>query len=257
MRSSRRTVNPVLLSELRGPVEILSLNRPERRNAMLPELMDALAERLDRATHPTTLTGAGRAFCVGADLKWLAATDDPALAVAQLVARHHAAVRSLLDTPVPVIAAINGPTAGGGLSLALASDYRIAGASATFTAAYFRLGLTPDGGTSLFLPRTIGLTRTLELLMTNRTVGAAEAHEWGLVNEVVPDEQLLDRACEVAAAMRRVPAQTLRTTRRLLDAASGPGLETQLQREAVAMRAAARQPAFRSALRAFLEGRSS
>jgi 2-(1,2-epoxy-1,2-dihydrophenyl)acetyl-CoA isomerase len=243
--------------EIRGEVHVITLDRPERRNAMVPELMEALAERL-RLAHteplrPIVLTGAGPAFCVGADLKWLGTCADPAEGVAQLVARHHAAVLALLSTPVPVVAAVNGPAAGGGLSLALAADYRLAGARATFTAAYFALGLPPDGGNSAFLSRTIGQARTMELLLTNRRLSAGEALDWGLVSEVIPDDRLLERACEVAAGMLRVPAATLLATRRLLDASGAEDLASHLQREALAIRGAARHPHFRAALQAFLE----
>jgi 2-(1,2-epoxy-1,2-dihydrophenyl)acetyl-CoA isomerase len=247
----------VLGREVRGDVEVITLARPERRNAMVPELMDALLAYLQHlapdAGRPIVLTGQGPAFCVGADLKWLGTCADPAEGVARLVARHHAAVLALVAAPVPVVAAINGPTAGGGLSLALAADYRVAAASATFTAAYFLLGLPPDGGNSALLPRAVGLARAMELLLTNRTLNAGEAREWGLVNQVVPDERLLDEACQTAAGLLRVPSATLLDTRRLLGRAGYQGLETQLQREAVAMRSAARRPAFRTALRAFLE----
>jgi 2-(1,2-epoxy-1,2-dihydrophenyl)acetyl-CoA isomerase len=195
------------------------------------------------------LTATGRAFCAGADLKWLASCHDPALAVAELVAAHHAAIGLLLDMPAPVIAAINGIVAGGGLGLALAADYRIACHSATFTAAYFRLGLTPDGGASAFLERTIGTTRAMELLLTNRTLSAGEALSWGMVNEVVPDDELLARALAFARWLPRVPSYTLLQTRRLLDMAY---IRNQLQLESVAIRTAARGEHFRRALAEFV-----
>ena len=245
----------MISTEARGPVDVLVLDRPERRNALVPALADALAERLREigATgRPIVLTGAGSAFCVGADLYWLGALDDPAEGVAEMVAAHHAVVSAMLHTPVPIIAAINGPAAGGGLSLALAADYRVASTRATFTAAYFKLGLTPDGGSSLFLVRAIGLGRTMELLLTNRRLLAEEAAVWGLVNEVAPEAHLLEYACQAAERMLalEIPAATLLASRKLLDTT---GLEAQLQRESVAIRTAARQPAFRKALRAFLE----
>ena len=247
----------MIATETRGPVELLVLNRPEQRNALVPELIDGLAAELRRLKalgRPIVLTGAGPAFCVGADLKWLAAYADPAQGVAELVAAHHAVISAMFDTPVPIIAAVNGATAGGGLSLALAADYRVASSRASFTAAYFRLGLPPDGGNSAFLERAIGASRAMELLLTNRRLTAEEACAWGLVNEVVQDaaeDALLDRACEVASRLVQPPGSTLLATRRLLDTA---GLDTQLQRESVAIRTAARQPFFRAALRAFLEG---
>jgi 2-(1,2-epoxy-1,2-dihydrophenyl)acetyl-CoA isomerase len=200
------------------------------------------------------LTGTGRAFCSGADLKWLAAQHDPALGVAELVAVHHSAILTLLELRVPVIAAINGAVAGGGLGLALATDYRIAGEGATFTAAYFRLGLTPDGGSSAFLERTIGAARALELLLTNRTLNAREALEWHLINDVVADGVLLERAVDFARSLPPVTGYTLLQTRRLLDMA---GIRHQLQLESVAIRTAARGEVFRAALRAFVEAHPS
>src|SRR5262249_32770367 len=119
-----------------------------------------------------------------------------------------------------------------------------------FTAAYFRLGLTPDGGSSAFLERTIGPARTRELLLTNRRLGAHEAFTWGMVNEVVGDDQLLDRAVAFANGLAEVPSYTLLMTRRLLDASY---LRNQLQLESVAIRTAARGEFFRAALMKFHE----
>lgn len=242
----------MISTELRGEVGIMRLNRPERRNALVPEQMDALANQLTRLAtgcRALVLTGTGSTFCPGADLKWLATLHDPSLGVAELVAVYHRAISMLLDTPVPVVAAVNGAVAGGGLGLALASDFRVAAESATFTAAYFRLGLTPDGGATAFLTRMIGPARTLELLLTNRRVEAPEALSLGLVNEVVADADLLDRAVEAASSFLRVPGYTLLETRRLLDLT---GIRNQLQLESVAIRTAARGAHFREALRDFL-----
>jgi 2-(1,2-epoxy-1,2-dihydrophenyl)acetyl-CoA isomerase len=156
-----------------------------------------------------------------------------------------------------VIAAVNGPAAGGGLSLAMVADYRIASSNATFTAAYFRLGLPLDGGASAFLVTTIGAARTMELLLTNRTLAPDEALAWGLVNEVVPPEILLERACEVAGRFGGLPAETLLTTRRLLDTATSHTLSAQLDAEEAAMRAAAQRPEFKQALESFLSRQST
>jgi 2-(1,2-epoxy-1,2-dihydrophenyl)acetyl-CoA isomerase len=234
--------------ERRGGVDVLWLDRPERHNALVPALVEALAEHLRRPGRAVVLTGAGRSFCVGADLAWLQASQDPAESVALLVAAHHAAVGAMREAPVPVLAAVNGAAAGGGLSLALAADVRLAGARATFTCAYSRLGLPPDGGTSAFLLRAVGASRAMELLLLNRSLGATEALAWGLVNEVVPDEELVDRACALGEALGDIPPETLVATRRLLDAAGALPLETVLQREALAMRAASRRPAFQERL---------
>jgi 2-(1,2-epoxy-1,2-dihydrophenyl)acetyl-CoA isomerase len=243
----------VIRSEVRDGVAIVRMERTERHNALVPEMMAALVERLVQVAQdgrPIVLTGSGRAFCAGADLKWLGAHHDPALGVADLVAMHHSAILTLLELRSPVIAAINGAVAGGGLGLALAADYRIAGEGATFTAAYFRLGLTPDGGSSAFLERTIGAARALELLLTNRTLNAREALEWHLINDVVGDPVLVERAVDFARNLPPVPGYALLQTRRLLDMA---GIRHQLQLESVAIRTAARGEVFRDALRAFVE----
>jgi 2-(1,2-epoxy-1,2-dihydrophenyl)acetyl-CoA isomerase len=243
----------VISTQTRDGIAVIQLNRPDGHNALVPAMLESLVEHLQRAGatgRPVVLTATGPTFCPGADLKWLSSYHDPALAVADLVAVHHLAISALLDMPVPVIAAINGSVAGGGLGLALAADYRIAAHGATFTAAYFRLGLTPDGGSSAFLERTIGAARTLELLLTNRRLKADDAHAWGLVSEVVADDALLDRAIAFATSLAAVPAYALRQSRRLLDTIN---MRDQLQLEAVAIRTAARGAVFRAALKAFLD----
>lgn len=241
----------MIRSEVRDGVAIVHLERTARHNALIPEMLSALVEQLEQINQdgrPIVLTGAGRAFCSGADLKWLGGHHDPALGVAELVALHHSAILTLLEMRSPVIAAVNGAVAGGGLGLALAADYRIAGESASFTAAYFRLGLTPDGGSSAFLERTIGVARALELLLTNRTLSARDALAWHLINEVVADDVLLERSVEFARTLPPVPGYALLQTRRLLDMG---GIRHQLQLESVAIRTAARGPVFRAALQAF------
>jgi 2-(1,2-epoxy-1,2-dihydrophenyl)acetyl-CoA isomerase len=243
----------LISTETRHDVAIVRIERPERRNAMVPEMLAELVDQLrglNDASRPIVLTGSGAAFCPGADLKWLADCPDPAVGVAELVALLHSAIAALLNLAVPSIAAVNGMTAGGGLGLALAADYRLASDRASFTAAYFRLGLTPDGGSSAFLQRIIGSARTMELLLTNRTLDAREAHAWGLVNGVVPHSELVDQAVALAERLVRVPSATLLETRRLLDMT---GIHNQLQLEAVAIRTAAKQPEFRAALQAFVE----
>jgi 2-(1,2-epoxy-1,2-dihydrophenyl)acetyl-CoA isomerase len=146
---------------------------------------------------------------------------------------------------VPVIAALNGAVAGGGMGLVLTTDYCVAAESASFTAAYARLGLTPDGGVTAFLERSVGMARARELLLTNRRLAAREAYEWGLVNEVVPDAELMPRAVAFAATLEGISGYPLLQTRRLLDASY---LHNQLQLESVAIRTAAKREFFHKAL---------
>jgi 2-(1,2-epoxy-1,2-dihydrophenyl)acetyl-CoA isomerase len=243
----------VITTESRDGIPIVRLDRPTRRNAMIPSMLQELVEHLRGAAasgRPVILTATGPTFCVGADVNWLGSLHDPALGVADLVAVHHLAVTTIVEMPVPVVTAINGPVAGGGIGLALAPDYIIAATHATFTTAYFRLGLTPDGGSSAFLERTIGAARTLELLLTNRALSAQDAHAWGLVNEVVDDDELLDRALTFAGSLFPVAPYALLQTRRLLDSNY---LRNQLQLESVAIRTAARGQIFKAAVRHYLE----
>lgn len=256
------TATPPLLECKRvgDGIEVLLLNRPERRNAMVPELMAALAHEVRtrgaRAdTRALVLGGNGPAFCVGADLKWLGTLPDPAEGIATLVAGHHEVVRAMRQSPVPIAAAVNGAAAGGGMSLALAADCRVAARSATFTAAYFRLGLTPDGGNSTFLVRAIGAARAMTLLLTNRSLSADQAAAWGLVDEVVPMGALMEHAVTFAEHVAGVPAETLLATRRLLDAAATTPILEQLAAEEASMRTFARRPEFSEALARFVQGR--
>ena len=239
----------------RAGIAVVALDRPQRHNALVPELLEELVRELKIAAasgRPVVLTGSATSFCPGADLKWLGEFADPSQGVAELVAVHHLAILTLLEMPVPVIAAINGPVAGGGLGLALAADHRVASTTASFTAAYFRLGLTPDGGSSAFLQLLIGRTRTLEMLLTNRRIDAQEALAWTLVNEVVEPSELLDRACGFANSLEHVPHYALRETRKLLDSIN---IRDQLQLESVSIRTASRGQYFRDALRRFIDAR--
>ena len=191
-------------------VRVITLDRPHRLNAMSAELIGDLHRAIDDAgadqeCRVVVITGAGRGFCAGLDLKEPPA-HRPGAANASPQSRMHvqqaiaAFVPKLRGLRQPVIAAVNGPASGGGLALALASDIRIAAASATFNAAFVRIGLSGcDIGVSWLLPRLIGAGRSHELLLTGRLVDAAEADRIGLVNRVVPDGEVLDAALATAA----------------------------------------------------------
>ncbi|WP_395109907.1 enoyl-CoA hydratase-related protein [Actinomadura sp. SCN-SB] len=183
---------------------MITLNRPERLNAFTTEMRGLYLEALDRADHDPgvraiVVTGAGRAFCAGADFKALEGLD-----AATLRARNDAQ-RLPFDTAMrlrkPLIAAVNGPAAGIGLAHTLMADLRFAAPGATFTTAFARLGLTAEGGTAWLLSRLVGTARALDLLYSSRTVGAEEAERIGLVQWIVPAEELLDRARAYAAGL--------------------------------------------------------
>src|SRR3954453_17890645 len=196
-------MNTILVSNPAPGVTQLTLNRPERLNAMTHELVAELHEGLDlvaadRSCRAVILTGAGRGFCAGLDLKGAGVapgSEGMGTAAGGMRGQQHIArlVPHMRATPQPIIAAVNGPAAGGGLALALASDVRIAGQSAKFNVAFVRIGLSGcDIGVSWMLPRLIGASRAWELMLTGRIIDASEADKIGLVSRVVPDDELLD-----------------------------------------------------------------
>jgi enoyl-CoA hydratase len=203
-------MSTVLVTQPAEGVTLLTLNRPEKLNAMDLELVTELLAALDRAgsdrdCRAIVVTGAGRGFCAGLDLGGYGTPDDAAgrgpvgagMAVQQQIASLVPKLRSLHQ---PVISAVNGAAAGGGLALALASDVRIAGASAKFNVAFVRIGLSGcDIGTSWLLPRLIGASRAWELMLTGRVIDSAEADKIGLVSRLVPDGEVVDAALETAA----------------------------------------------------------
>ena len=208
MTLATTTFAHLLVEEAEPGLFVVTLNRPGRLNAIHDELWDeldllcAVVER-DPDVRVVVLTGAGRGFCSGADLDTITALPDwgvtDFLRLQEKGARIVARVKAL---PVPVVAAVNGPAAGGGLALALAADVRVAAPEARFNVAFVRLGLSGcDVGVSWLLPRIVGLGHASELMLTGRLVGAEDAHRIGLVNRVVPADQLLPAALGLAAEM--------------------------------------------------------
>src|SRR5262245_61817396 len=184
-----------LTIERAAQVATITLNRPEAFNALDlalgRELFHAALEvDEDPAIRCVVITGAGRAFCAGGDVKGFA-DNLPRIGILlkELTTYLHGAVSRLCRSDKPVIMAVNGVAAGGGFSLALSGDLVIAAESARFTMAYSRIAATPDGSSSYFLPRLIGVRRAMELYLNNRVLSAREAFEWGLVTRVVPDAE--------------------------------------------------------------------
>src|SRR5436305_6288025 len=179
----------------------ITLNRPDVLNALNREVHARIFEALERARSDTSIravviTGAGRGFCVGQDLQEFAGgAGDVAQNLRENYHRNVLAIRSLEK---PVIAAVNGAAAGAGMSLALACDVRIASRSASFVPAFIKIGLIPDSGGTWLVRRLLGASRAFEWLTPGRKLGAYDARAWGLVNEVVPADELMVRAREVA-----------------------------------------------------------
>ena len=252
----------LLTLEKRGHVAILTLNRPESLNALgAPGDGDAVAATCeavngDLDVRCVVLTGAGRMFCAGGDISGFSAAggDAPAY-VAALARRAHDSITILARMQKPVLALVNGPAAGFGMSLALVGDLVLAARSANFTTAYGGIGLTPDGGMSWVLPRLVGLRRAQDMLLGNRRVGSEEAERIGLITRLVEDEVLAAEGAMLAAQLAAKPVAAFSAARALLLASYGSSLEDQLDREAATIGLAAAGPEFREGIGAFLAKR--
>jgi 2-(1,2-epoxy-1,2-dihydrophenyl)acetyl-CoA isomerase len=240
-----------------GGVLTITLNRPDTLNAFNQAMHDALAAALKEARDPevraVVLTGAGRGFCVGQDLNEF--REAPGDIGARLRGNYHPNILAIRRLEKPVLAAVNGPAAGAGLSFACACDLRIAADSATFVPAFISIGLIPDSGGTYFVSRLLGPAKAFEWLTSGRTLTAAEAHAWGLVSEVVEADSLAPRAAELAAELSAKPTRAIGMTKRLIDQAAASTLEDQLEREAQLQTAATRTEDFREGVDAFLEKR--
>lgn len=224
--------------EIRDGVAHLTLNRPKSANAldlaMTRELVD-VAKVCDRdpAVRAVLLTGAGRMFCAGGDLRSFAAAEDsiPDL-VREVATTLHESLSIFARMDAPIVAAVNGIAAGAGMSLVCHADMAIAAESAKFMMAYTAAGLTPDGSSTFFLPRILGRRRSIELMLTNRRLSAAEAAEWDIVNRVVPDDELMAEAGALAMRLATGPTRAFGGVKKLMVASTTNDLEAQMDLEA-------------------------
>ncbi|HZZ90241.1 MAG TPA: enoyl-CoA hydratase-related protein [Caulobacteraceae bacterium] len=254
-----------LLGEVRDGVAIFTLNRPAARNALTDRLTPALRAGIARCdADPEVgaflITGAGRAFCAGGDVKGMGTSEGAATAaldarVAELVKRQRALTGALVGSRKPSVAALPGPAAGAGLSLALACDLRLAAASAYVRTAYVRIGLPGDYGIHWLLTRAVGPGRARELMLLSEDVDAARCEQLGLVNQVVPDEDLFETAFNVAAKLAAGPRQTLAIIKDNLDDASRLDFLASLDAEAARMVEHGASAETQEAIRAFVERR--
>lgn len=247
----------------RGGVARIELNRPEKMNAWDTQLGLDLRDAVERTSaddevRAILLTGAGRGFSSGADLS---AGFDPTPeghpdVHTALVERYHPIITGLRDAPKPVIAAVNGGAVGIGCSLALAADLVLAAESAYFLLAFVNIGLVPDGGASAFIPARIGLTRATEMAMLGERLPAPKALEWGLVNAVHPDGELLGAADALAAKLASGPTRSYAGSKRQLNAWLYSGLNQQLELEAAIQQEQAASKDFAEGALAFLQKRA-
>jgi 2-(1,2-epoxy-1,2-dihydrophenyl)acetyl-CoA isomerase len=243
-----------------GPVATLTLDRPEALNALTVAVKVALREALeriaaDRAVRVVILTGAGRAFCAGQDLAERDLPDAAPLDV-ELRERYNPIIRALRSMGQPVIAAVNGVAAGAGASLAFACDLRIAADEARFILAFGRIGLVPDSGATWFLPRLVGTARAAEIALVGDPINAEEALRMGLVSRVVPVDQLMTQARELADRIAAGAPLALALTKGALDRAATIDLETTLEGEATLQGIAGASADHAEGLAAFREKRA-
>lgn len=247
-----------ILTQLDDGLFTITLNRPDAANGFdfaLAEQLHAAAIEADQnhAIRAVLLTGAGRFFSAGGDVKLFAdAGDDVGRALHRLTAHIHGAASLFHRMDAPVIVAVNGVAAGGGFSLSLCGDLVLAAESAKFMMAYTSVGLSMDGSSSYFLPRLIGLRRTQELLLTNRRLSAAEALDWGLITRVVPDGQLLSEATQLGKELATGPTACIGECKRLLAGSFAAGIETQAQLESRSIARTSRGHDGQEGLAAFL-----
>jgi 2-(1,2-epoxy-1,2-dihydrophenyl)acetyl-CoA isomerase len=249
-----------------GGAATIELNRPEALNAWNGALGDELLEAVravaqDDEVRAVVLTGAGRAFSSGADLRDVTSrerTPEGHVDLRSLLnERYHPIITTIRTMPKPVLAAVNGPAVGIGLSLALAADLIVAAESAYLLLAFVNIGLVPDGGSSLFVPTRVGLARATEMAMLGERVTAAQALEWGLINRVVPDAEF---AGEVAALRDRLAAGPTRSyagTKRQLNHWLYARMDEQLALEADIQQEMAASGDFAEGVAAFIEKRAA
>ena len=246
-----------VLTSRAGAVLTITLNRPEVYNAFNRELHAALHEALtearDTAIRCVVVTGAGKGFCAGQDLKEFG---EVSTSIGDALERtYHPNIRLVRALEKPVIAAVNGPAAGAGLSFACACDIRVASDTATFVPGFVGIGLVPDSGGTWFIHRLLGFARAFEWMCANTRLSAAEALEWGLVSEVISADGFDSRVAELAAEWAARPTLAVGRTKQLFEHAFSASLEEQLALEAELQQASVGTADFREGYKAFLEKR--
>jgi 2-(1,2-epoxy-1,2-dihydrophenyl)acetyl-CoA isomerase len=242
-------------------VAVLRFNRPDAGNSLNRAMADELVETVVSWTHDPSvrcivIAANGKVFMGGGDVAGFHAAGDAAPAfIDALTVPFHAALARLAKADAPVIAAVTGSVGGAGMSLVAACDLVIAGETTKYTMAYTKIGLSPDGTSSFFLSRVVGLRRASELVLTNRVLTASEALEWGLLTRVVPDAEVLDQAIALATQLAAGPTKAYGLAKRLMLEGASSALETAMERESAAIAIAAGSADGREGLAAFVEKR--
>lgn len=245
----------------RDGVALIRFSRPQEMNAITLALASEMRQALDdagddEAVRAVLLTGSGRAFCAGGDVRaFHAGLDGPPEHLRGILLHFHAAIARMAALDKPVIGAVNGVAAGAGMALSLAVDLAIAAESATFVMAYTRIGASPDGSSTYFLPRVVGVRKAMELALLNEPLTATDALHLGLVNQVVPDAELEEASGTLAARLAAGPTRAYARTRRLIRESLSNDLAVQLEAEGESIIASATTEDFREGVGAFVEKR--
>ncbi|WP_052592030.1 enoyl-CoA hydratase-related protein [Aureispira sp. CCB-QB1] len=240
-------------------VAILTLNRPKAFNSFNREMAFALLERLDACAKDETiraivLTGEGRAFCAGQDLK--EATEDNGISFEMILNEHYnPIIKAIRTIKKPVLAAVNGVAAGAGANIAFACDMTIAKKSASFTQAFSKIGLVPDSGGTFFLPRLVGMQRATAMMMLSNKITAQGAVEMGLIYQYVEDEQFEEQVMNLATSLAKMPTKALGMTKELINAGMQNDLDSQLEMEGKYQIEASQSADYEEGVNAFLEKR--
>lgn len=255
-------IKSVLLN-IENNVGIVTLNRPDKGNAldlqMAKELMEvSITCSESDEIRAVVITGAGNKFFVGGDLKSFAdAGDEISSHLKSVTAYLHQAISNFVRMNKPFIGAINGVAAGAGMSLVCACDLAYASENSKFVMAYNKIGLTPDGSGSYFLPRIVGMKRALELMYTNRLLDAKEASDWGIINHVVSDDELMATVLELATSLAHGPMNAFGATKKLFYHSLQETLESQMSKESLLLAERASSTEGKEGISAFLEKREA
>lgn len=243
-------------------VAAVQLNRPDRRNALSPELDEALRTTLKSVARrddvrAILLHAAGSTFCAGADLQFLHPSPTPEEIQTHVLDRYAPLVRQIVDSRVPVVAALNGSTAGAGLAIALACDLRLMADDAVFVAGFSSIGFVPDSGVAYFLVNQLGYARAFEMLAFSEPIPAEQCASWGLVNRVVPAENLLETARAYTRRLAERPTKALQWTKTCLRHAQTDTLNTTIEHEALYQSLAVQTHDHQEGVAAFIEKRAA
>ena len=254
--------NPVLIERVNG-LAIVTLNRADSYNAFDGPLAEAFLAALvecdeDRSVRAVMITGAGKAFCAGGNLKAMKEVADAGQSVGaflkRLVVPIHGAIATIARMEKPVVAAVNGPAGGFGFSLALACDLVLASDAAMFTMAYTKAGLSPDGSSSFFLPRIVGPKRAYDL-MVNEVLSPAEAKDLGIVNQIMPGDSFMEEARAYGSRLAEGPTLAFGAAKRLIAFSPESSMETQMEHERRAIAECGGTEDFKEGVAAFVEKR--